>query len=202
MHQDAYDFLNYVKSTLPTFFINKKVLDVGGGDINGNNRIFFENCEYDSNDVCEAPNVTIVSKTKDLKFDDNTFDTIISSECFEHDAEYEQSMIKIYKMLKPGGLFCFTCASIGRPEHGTLRTSPNDCYATITKLDNFINYYKNLTIQDINNVLDLNKSFSQWNAYYNASICDLYFIGIKNTNTHNYLSIKPFIYNNTISVNI
>jgi SAM-dependent methyltransferase len=194
MHLEARYFLNYVKKTLPDFFINKKVLDVGGGDINGNNRHLFENCEYDVNDVCDAPNVSIISKTKDLLFEDNTFDTIISSECFEHDYEYEQSLLKIYKMLKPGGLFCFTCASTGRPEHGTLRTSPYDCYATLANLDNFSNYYKNLTIQDVNNVIDLNKSFSQWTAYYNSNSCDLYFIGIK------YLSIDNFVYNNTNKV--
>jgi cyclopropane fatty-acyl-phospholipid synthase-like methyltransferase len=63
-----------------------------------------------------------VSKTKDLPFGNNTFDTIISSECFEHDPEYKESFIKIYNMLKPDGLFCFTCASTGRNEHGTRRT--------------------------------------------------------------------------------
>jgi SAM-dependent methyltransferase len=202
MHQEAKDFLNYVKNVLPDFFINKNVLDVGGGDINGNNQYLFENCNYNSNDVCQAPNVTIISKTKDLEFDDNTFDTIISSECFEHDVEYELSIIKIYKMLKPGGLFCFTCASTGRPEHGTNRTSPYDCYATMANLPKFSDYYKNLTIQDINNVLELNKYFLQWNAYYNFNSCDLYFIGIKNTPIHNYLSIPPFIYNYTNQVKI
>lgn len=66
----------------------------------------FDNCEYDGNDVIQANNVTIVSKTKDLPFQDNTFDTIISTECFEHDPEYRESFSKIYKMLKPDGLFC------------------------------------------------------------------------------------------------
>lgn len=46
----------------------------------------------------------------------NTFDTIISTECFEHDPEYSESLNKIYKMLKPDGLFCFTCASTNRME--------------------------------------------------------------------------------------
>jgi SAM-dependent methyltransferase len=202
MHIEALDFLYYVKNTLPNYFINKKVLDVGGGDINGNNRHFFVNCEYHANDVCDAPNVTIISKTKDLEFNDNTFDMIISSECFEHDFEYEQSLLKIYKMLKPGGLFCFTCASTGRAEHGTMRTSPYNCYATIAKLDDFINYYKNLTIKDVNDVLNLNANFSQWSAYYNSASYDLYFIGIKKSSFHNYLSIPQFIYNNTSLVKI
>ena len=65
------------------YFIYKKVLDVGSGDINGNNRYLFENCEYEGNDVIETSNVKIVSKTKDLQFEDNYFDTILSTECFE-----------------------------------------------------------------------------------------------------------------------
>jgi hypothetical protein len=40
-------------------------------------------------------------------------------------------------------------------------------------------YYKNLTIKDINNVLDLNNNFISWNSYYNMKSKDLYFIGIK-----------------------
>jgi len=106
MHLEARDFTLFVKSILNGFFINKKVLDVGSGDINGNNNFLFENCEYHGNDVVDAPNVTIVSKTANLPFEDESFDTIISTECFEHDPEYSESLLKIYKMLKPNGLFC------------------------------------------------------------------------------------------------
>ena len=73
---EARDFTLFVKKILSDFFSNKKVLDVGSGDINGNNRFLFDNCDYNGNDVIHASNVTIVSKTKDLPFADNTFDTI------------------------------------------------------------------------------------------------------------------------------
>jgi len=179
MHDQAKNFTIFVKNILPTYFQNKKVLDVGSGDINGNNRFLFENCEYHGNDVVEAPNVTIVSKTKDLPFEDNSFDTIVSTECFEHDPEYELSFRKIYSMLKPGGLFFFTCASTGRPEHGTRRTSPHNSYGTIGNLDDMVDYYKNLTENDLNNVLNLKDLFIVWDTYYNSEKKDLYFVGIK-----------------------
>ena len=179
MHIQAEQFTIFVKSILGEYFINKEVLDVGSGDINGNNRFLFENCKYNGNDVIEAPNVTIVSKTKDLPFDNETFDTIISTECFEHDPEYKESFLKIYSMLKKGGLFFFTCASIGREEHGTSRKNPNDSYGTIGKLDDMSNYYKNITEEDLNNVLNLNELFSVWDTYYCKSNKDLYFLGIK-----------------------
>ena len=183
MHSQARDFTLFVKQILIDFFINKRVLDVGSGDINGNNRFLFENCEYDGNDVIQARNVTIVSKTKDLPFTDNTFDTIISTECFEHDPEYKESFLKIYNMLKPDGLFCFTCASTDRAEHGTRRTSPQDSYGTIGNLEDMSDYYKNLTEIDINEVLPLNNLFSVWDTYYNSESKDLYFVGIKKGNS-------------------
>jgi SAM-dependent methyltransferase len=179
MHREAKEFTLFVKKILSHYFVNKIVLDVGSGDINGNNRHLFEDCEYEGNDVIEANNVTIVSKTKDLPFEDNMFDTIISTECFEHDPEYKDSFIKIYKMLKPNGLFCFTCAGWGRPEHGTRRTSPQDSLGTIGNKEDMIDYYKNLTIIDVNEVLDLHKNFIVWDSYYNSNSRDLYFVGIK-----------------------
>ena len=187
MHKQAKEFTEFVKLILSDFFVNKNVLDVGSGDINGNNRFLFENCTYNGNDVVQAPNVTIVSKTKDLQFNDETFDTIISTECFEHDPEYKESFNKIYKMLKKDSLFLFTCASTGRREHGTRRTTPRDSYGTLGKLEDMSDYYKNLTEQDLNKVLNLNESFSVWNTYYNKQSKDLYFVGIKKGN----LKINP-----------
>ena len=179
MHVQAAQFTLFVKSIFPSYFTNKRVLDVGSGDINGNNRFLFENCEYHGNDVIQAKNVTIVSRTKDLPFGANTIDTIISTECFEHDPEYKESFKKIYEMLKPGGLFFFTCASTGRQEHGTRRASRYDSYGTIGNIADMSDYYKNLTEIDLNDVLPLNQLFTVWDTYYNDDVKDLYFVGIK-----------------------
>ena len=204
MHIQAIDFTVFVKSILLDFFVNKCVLDVGAGDINGNNRFLFENCEYVGNDVIQAPNVTIVSKTKDLPFNDGFFDTIISSECFEHDPEYKESLLKIYNMLKPGGLFFFTCASIGRPEHGTKRTTPQDSYGTIGNLSDMSDYYKNISEFDLNEVLNLNALFSGWDTYYNYQSHDLYFVGIKKNQNKVSTTIEKYFnkYVTNTSVNI
>lgn len=182
MHPEARNFTLFVKSQLPEFFTNKKVLDVGSGDINGNNRFLFDNCEYDGNDVFAASNVTIVSKTSALPFGPETFDTIISTECFEHDPEYSESFQKILSMLKPGGLFLFTCASTGRWEHGTRRTSPGESYGTIGNVEGWTDYYKNLTFDDLKNSININ-AFSQYEHHYHSRACDLYFWGIKNVGT-------------------
>ena len=177
MHVEARDFTLFIQKLFPEYFKDKKVLDVGSGDINGNNSFLFKNCEYHGNDLIAAKNVTIVSKTKDLKFSDGYFDTIISTECFEHDAEYADSLKNIVRMLKKDGLFLFTCASFGRPEHGTTRTSPNQSYGAIGLVPNFTNYYKNLILKDIADAIDLSEF--NYDAYYNTKTYDLYFVGFK-----------------------
>ena len=179
MHEQARQFTLFVKRIFMDYFKNKTVLDVGSGDINGNNQFLFEKCIYHGNDVVAAPNVTIVSKTKDLPYENSYFDTIISTECFEHDPEYSASFLKIYNMLKPNGLFAFTCASTGRGEHGTRRTSGNDSYGTIGHLEDMQDYYRNITDIDLNDVLHLNDTFTTWDTYYNSETKDLYFVGIK-----------------------
>ena len=135
----------------------------------------FSNCVYLANDVVPARNVTIVSETRKLPFSDASFDTIVSTECFEHDMHYEESFEKITQLLKPGGLFLFTCASTGRAEHGTLRTSPKESMTTrYTQVPEWANYYKNLTEDDFPT-----DSFEKFCFYTNTDSKDLYFWGIK-----------------------
>jgi SAM-dependent methyltransferase len=148
---------------------------------------------YEGNDVFQAPNVTVVSKTSALHFDDNAFDIIVSTECFEHDPEYVASFQKIVRMLRPGGLFCFTCASTGRPEHGTRRTSPGDSWGTIGDINGWQDYYKNLEFSDLNNAIPVQDIFNQYAAYYNASSRDLYFWGIKKGGDSNMLNVPVYI---------
>jgi SAM-dependent methyltransferase len=179
MHKEAIHFIKFISLLFSEYFENKMILDVGGGDINGNNKMFFKNCQYISNDVCESPNVNCVCRTKDLPFDNNHFDTIISTECFEHDPEYKDSFKKIYDLLKPSGFFVFTCASTGRPEHGTRNSKPHQSYGTINDIEDMRDYYKNLTVDDLNEALPLNESFILWKSYYNTFSHDLYFFGIK-----------------------
>lgn len=93
-------------------------------------------------------------------------------------------------MLKPSGLFCFTCASTNRREHGTRTSGPRESYGTIGNIEDMYDYYKNLTVSELNEVLQLDNTFSTWETYYNSSSCDLYFIGIKNGSNDLSISTK------------
>ena len=178
MHQSARDFTLYAKQVCPVFFTGVTCLDAGGGDINGNNSSLFENSEYHCNDVYRAPNVTVVCRTAELPFNDGHFDTVISTESFEHDPEYKESLSAITRKLKPGGLFVFTCASTGRAEHGTRRTTPSDSWGTVAQFEDMQDYYKNLTITDVRDSGIL-EEYEWARAYYSRTAHDLYFIAKK-----------------------
>ena len=49
--------------------------------------------------------------------------------------------------LKWNGLLIFTCASTGRPEHGTRKSSPHSSPATV-EIEGWADYYRNLTEND------------------------------------------------------
>ena len=177
-HREQQEYCLSVKTRHPAFFINKTVLDVGSYDVNGNNRFLFENCVYTGIDVGPGPNVDIVTKGHEYNADDESFDTIISTECFEHDMYYEQTLRNILRMLKKGGLFLFTCATIGRGEHGTLRTTKGDA-PPLNELGDWANYYKNLTEHDVLQAIDVSNSFSKHEFKVGTATRDLYFYGIK-----------------------
>ena len=66
-----------------------------------------------------------------------------------------------------------TCASTGRLEHGTRRTSPEGSPGT-----GLSGYYRNLTAADFA-AIDLATMFRAWEFFYAPYSHDLYFIGWK-----------------------
>jgi SAM-dependent methyltransferase len=175
-HKEQKDYCLLIKESFPTFFSNKKVLDCGSLDINGSNRYLFENCEYIGIDIGEGKNVDIVSLIHEFNGDDESYDTIISTECFEHDMYYKESIKNIIRLLKPGGLFIFTCATTGRPEHGTINTSITD--SPLLKGE-WSKYYKNLTEEDIRDIIIIENIFIDFKFSINKNHKDLFFYGIK-----------------------
>jgi len=168
MHSLQKDFCNRVKARFPAFFKGKRVLDCGSLDINGNNRYLFTDCQYTGIDVGAGPNVDIVTRIHE--YPGKPYDTIISTECFEHDRHWADSLSHIsLKLLKPGGLFLFTCAYEGRPEHGTKRSEPADSPFTT-------DYYDTLILAD---VMDMVAWYSQCAFEVEKSHKDLYFWGVK-----------------------
>jgi SAM-dependent methyltransferase len=177
-HAEQQGFCNRVKQQFPTHFENVKVLDCGSYDVNGNNRYLFSNCDYTGIDLMPGPNVTEVSAIHEyLIGTSNVFDLIISTECFEHDMHFKKSIKRIMELLKPSGLFLFTCATVGRPRHGTVNHSPGDSPPTVAQGGTWGKYYRNVPIKDATRI---GKKFSKHGVEINGH--DLYFWG------HNKLS--------------
>lgn len=169
MHQAVRDFCETVKADYPEHFAWCDVLDCGSLDINGNNRYLFRDCSYTGIDVGAGPNVDAVSKIHE--WDGGPYDTIISTECFEHDMHLRQSVARIGEMLRPGGLFLFTCATTGRAEHGTNRRSKKDAPLLSGEAGD---YYCNVTPDMIDDLFD------GWAlAEFQTVGTDLQFYGIK-----------------------
>lgn len=167
-HQSQIDFVASVKRKFPDYFNNKLVIEIGSLDINGSVRQFFNDCKYTGVDLGEGKGVDLVAKGEDLTFADNSFDVSISCECFEHNPEWVKTFNNMIRMTQ--GLVIMTCATTGRPEHGTKRTNQADAPFCG-------DYYKNLTENDI--VVNCNLSkFIQYGFSTCDSPADLYFWGI------------------------
>ena len=153
-------------------FVGQRVLDVGSLDINGNARYLFDGGSYTGIDIGAGKNVDIVCRGHEFK-SSVPFDVVISGECFEHDEFYSETLKNIVRLLRSGGLLLFSCASTGRPEHGTARTSPVDAP--------FVgSYYKNLAAADIATTMPIDEIFEEY--YFKqcrSGHRDLYFWGIK-----------------------
>ena len=167
-HQSQLDFVKSVKDMFPYSFKDAKVLEVGSLDINGSVRQFFNNCEYIGIDLFPGKGVDVIGAAHTLQL--GKYDTVISCECFEHDKHWKETFKKMYESAKC--LVVFSCATIGRPEHGTYRTSPADSPHTN-------DYYKNLTEQDFKESFDLDSIFSKYEFSVNERPEDLYFWGLK-----------------------
>jgi SAM-dependent methyltransferase len=175
-HLEQQNYLTSIKNRMPDFFKGCKVLDIGSLDINGNNRYLFEDYTYTGIDIGEGANVDIVCRGHEFKSKEK-FDIIISSECFEHDEFWDKTINNAISLLKKGGMFIFTCATDGRAEHGTRRTSPH-CSPFTSRLDN--DYYMNLNESQIREKIDIEKHFLEAEFQTNTlGMCDLYFYGIK-----------------------
>ena len=168
-HQAQLDFVAIVRAMYPDYFVRKQVLEIGSLNINGSIRPFFEQCVYVGVDLGEGRDVDLVARGENLAYHDGSFDVVASCECFEHNPEWVATLNNMIRMSK--GLVFFSCATTGRPEHGTPRTSPHDAPFCG-------DYYRNLTEEDVRSAIDLSV-FKDYQFLTNDKVHDLYFWGIK-----------------------
>jgi hypothetical protein len=170
-HPEQRDFLTRLKLAHPEWFTGVRVLEIGSLDINGTVRDFFTPTEYVGVDVGPGPGVDVVANGENLTYADDSFDIAISAECFEHNPAWAETFHNMWRM---AGVVIFTCASTGRPEHGTHEAHPDSSPLTLAW-----NYYRNLDEDDFINRFDLPAMFHDHEFQYNPQSHDLYFWGEK-----------------------
>ncbi|WP_146052271.1 methyltransferase domain-containing protein [Diaphorobacter sp. LR2014-1] len=174
-HPQQMFFIANCARNLAAYFHEKKVLEVGSLNINGSVRDFFEDCNYLGLDVAEGRDVDLVCKGEDYGAPASSFDVVISSEMFEHNKNYVKCWLNMIRMMREDGLLIFTCATMGRRQHGTTKYQPQASPLTVAADDE---YYKNLTEIDFTSVVGMDAFFSVWSFFEDRTSHDIYFMGV------------------------
>lgn len=169
-HVEQRQFFEKVRAEYPDLFSGVSVLEIGSLNINGTIRDLFDAKRYIGVDVHKGDGVDVVAEGQHLKYRAKSFDVAVSAECFEHNPYWRETFVNMHRMARKAVLF--TCASTGRPEHGTTRTTPQDSPFTLDW-----DYYRNLTAEDFAD-LPLDTMFKKYTFTYNPQSHDLYFCGI------------------------
>jgi SAM-dependent methyltransferase len=104
--------------------VNKTVLDIGGKNVNGSLREFFENLgmKYICLDIEKDESVDVVIKAGDkYPFEDGSIDLIVSTSCFEHDPFFWMTFKEMTRVVKLGGFIY-----INSPANGYYHNHPVD----------------------------------------------------------------------------
>lgn len=176
-HTAQLNFIGFVRDRFPEYFRNRRVLEVGSLDINGSVRQFFVNCDYLGIDVGPGNGVDLVCPGQDYTAPDNTYDTVISTECFEHNPYWRETFANMIRMVKPHGLVIMSCATEGRKEHGTAKTDSHASPLTVNL--GWGEYYQNLTEKDFRREFNIPSIFYSYQFSTNPQAFDLYLWGIK-----------------------
>lgn len=178
-HPEQLGFFSLIADHNRHLLSDGRVIEIGSYDVNGGVRgIIGEVKEYVGVDLAEGPGVDKVAYGHEVDHADGYFDAAVSGECFEHDPHWADTFTNMVRMTRPGGLVAFTCASKGRPEHGTRRSDLHESPGTQAQ---GLDYYRNLTEDIFRQQVDLDRDFDSYRFWYMPTSFDLYFAGVRST---------------------
>lgn len=175
-HAAQQQFVQSVKNIFPLAFNSGQIVEIGSLNINGSVRQFFDAPkEYVGVDLGVGCGVDVVCEGQNYDGPAGKFDVAISVECFEHNPHWRATFLNMVRMVHNEGLVIMTCATTGRPEHGTSRSDAASSPLTVLK---GWEYYENRTEADFRLAFDLNNMFRDYCFSLNTNSHDLYFWGI------------------------
>lgn len=175
-HPEQLAFFRAFSRRNPSLVEGATVLEVGAYDVNGSVREVFAKADtFVGVDLTPGPGVDLVAFGHEVDHASGSYDITVSGECFEHDPHWRSTLQNMARMTRPGGVVIFTCASHGRPEHGTRRSDISDSPGTQAE---GLDYYRNLVATDFAD-LPLDEWFGDHKFWTMPTTFDLYFIGVR-----------------------
>jgi SAM-dependent methyltransferase len=122
------------------------VVDVGGQDVNGSLRKFFEDMgiKYICVDIVAHPSVDIVVKPGEkLPFETGSIDLIVSTSCFEHDPCFWMTFKEMCRIVKLGGFIY-----VNAPSNGIYHEYPGDNWRFYSDAGQALAYWSGYQVAD------------------------------------------------------
>ena len=95
------------------------VAELGSRDVNGNPRHLFGDATYIGVDIAPGDGADVVCDAADY-LPDAPVDCVVSTEMLEHSPRARDTVLQVFKMLQPGGMFVMTAAGPGRAPHSAI----------------------------------------------------------------------------------
>jgi len=144
------------------------VVDIGGRNVNGTLRFFFEEkgMKFICVDMESDPSVDIVVPPGEkLPFEDSSVDLIVSTSCFEHDPCFWLTFKEMTRIIKPSGFIY-----INAPTAGFYHSYPGDNWRFYSDAGQALAYWSgkqisNEPIYPVNVVETFNVLGDVWNDF-------------------------------------
>jgi SAM-dependent methyltransferase len=104
-------------------YITGRVLDVGCGPHSRYEHFFKDAASYVRMDISPGEGVDIVGSADSIPCEDTSFDSVVSTQVFEHLEFPAESAAEIFRVLKPGGYALITV-----PQWNEMHEEPHDYF--------------------------------------------------------------------------
>jgi SAM-dependent methyltransferase len=177
-HIEQLQFFGRCFDAFPDIFKNSssRIIDLGSLDINGGPHRLLQ-VNYIGSDIGAGPNVDLVCPSQELGFETGHFDASISSECFEHNPFWRESLGQMARLTRSGGVVVWSAAGIGRAIHGTSTSKDNGVSAPFVATSS--DYYRNLDARTALRAINHEGWYSRFVFLENLASNDTYFVGLR-----------------------